>query len=261
MSGSTIVATHHRSIQRGIGTVSGIILASLILALEPSGYIIVFFILILTFITELFIVKSYGLAALFFTPNALLMAESTSVGNFSFSYFASARILDVMIGSVIGLIAVWLIGRKSASSRIPHTIEKTIRSQAQFLLVLFSEQGKGFNARKSKELRKMQINLRNLKTLYNTALGEIPIQRGSLDYFWPIVFSLEHLAYLLEECSKEESRPILSDKVLAQLLYSCEMMANSASLQRSSSQKVIPEIKGYPTITKELMILQNSIYH
>lgn len=261
MSGATLVATHHRAIQRGIGTVIGIIIASLVLALDPSGYIIVFFILLLTFITELFIVKNYGLAALFFTPNALLMAESTSVGNFSFAYFASARILDVVIGSVIGLIGVWLIGRKSASSRIPHFIEKTIRSQAQFLLVLFSEQGKGFNPRKSKELRKMQINVTNLKTLYNTALGEIPKQRESLDYYWPIVFSIEHLAYLLEDCSKEENRPILSDHVLAQILYACEMMANSASLQRSSSQKVIPEIKGYPTIAKELMNLQNSIYH
>jgi uncharacterized membrane protein YccC len=261
MSGATIVASHHRAIQRGIGTVIGIIIASLILSMEPSWYIIPFFIFILTFITELFIVKNYGLAALFFTPNALLMAESTSAGDVSFSYFASARIIDVVIGSIIGLIGVWLIGRKSASSRIPHIIGKTIRSQAQFLLVLFSEQGKDFNARKSKELRKMRINLTNLKTLYNTASGEIPVQRETLDYYWSIIFSIENLAYHLEECSKMESRPILSDKVLAQLIYACEMMVNTnpASLKHSS-KKVIPEIEGYPTLTKELMILQKAVY-
>ena len=98
MSGSTIVATFHRAIQRGFGTIVGILIASLILATHPSGYIIVLFILLLTFITELFIVKNYGLAALFFTPNALLMAESTSQGSFSISYFASARLIDVVIG-------------------------------------------------------------------------------------------------------------------------------------------------------------------
>ncbi|AXI08310.1 FUSC family protein [Oceanobacillus zhaokaii] len=260
MSGATIVATHHRAIQRGIGTVIGIIIASLVLTMEPSGYIIALIILILTFITELFIVKNYGLAALFFTPNALLMAESTSVGSFSFSYFASSRIIDVIIGSVIGLIGVWLIGRKSASSRIPHFIGKTIRSQTQLLLVLFSEQEKGFNVRKSKELRKMRINLTNLKTLYNTASGEIPIQRETLDYYWNIVFSIEHLAYLLEESSKMERRPILSDKVLAQLLYACEMMANPAGLKRPSSKKIIPKIEGYPSINKELEDLQKAIY-
>ena len=98
LSGATIVATYHRAIQRGIGTIIGILIASLILARHPSGYILAFFILLLTFITELFIVKNYGLAALFFTPNALLMAESTSQGSFSFSYFASARLIDVLIG-------------------------------------------------------------------------------------------------------------------------------------------------------------------
>ncbi|MHC0038327.1 FUSC family protein [Pseudoneobacillus sp. C159] len=261
MSGATLVATHHRAIQRAIGTVIGIIIASLILALEPSGYVIAFFILILTFITELFIVKNYGLAALFFTPNALLMAESTAAGSFSFAYFASARIIDVLIGGVIGLIGVWLIGRKSASSRISHFIEKTIRSQAQLLMVLFSEQEKHFNARRSKELRKMLINMTNLKTLYNTALGEIPVHRETLDYYWSIVYSMEHLAYLLEECSKVKIRPLLSDHVLSQLLYACEMMAIPASLKRPSSQKTIPELEGYPTITKELVKLQNLIYH
>lgn len=259
MSGATIVATHHRAIQRGIGTVIGIIIASLILAMEPSGYVIPFFMLILTFITELFIVKNYALAALFFTPNALLMAESTSVADFSFSYFASARIIDVIIGSVIGLIGVWLIGRKSASSRVPHFIAKTIRSQAQFLLVLFSEQGDDIRVRDSKILRKMRINIMNLKTLYNTASGEIPVNRDKLNFYWSIIFSIEQLDYLLEDCSKMDKRPVLSDKALAQLLYACETMATAANLKRPSPKKQIPEIEGYPSIQKELMNLQKAM--
>ena len=259
MSGATIVSTHHRAIQRGIGTVIGILIASLILALEPSGYIIAFFVLILTFITELFIVKNYGLAALFFTPNALLMAESTSEGSFSFAYFASARIIDVIIGSMIGLIGVWLVGRKSASSRIPHLITKTIRSQAQLLLVLFSELGDGFSASKSEELKKMRINIMNLKTLYNTASGEIPVNREALDYYWTVIFSIEHLGFLLEDCSKMEKRPILSDTTLSQLLYACEMMANAANQKCSPSIKNIPDIEGFPSIQRELIHLQKAL--
>ncbi|MFL6562987.1 MAG: FUSC family protein, partial [Bacillus sp. (in: firmicutes)] len=175
LSGSTIVATYQRAIQRGFGTILGILIASFILAMHPDGYIIAFFILLLTFITELFIVKNYGLAALFFTPNSLLMVESTSQGSFSFAYFASARLIDVVIGIFIGLIGVWLVGRRSASSRLPHLITKTIRSQAQFLFILFSNQGEGFTASECKELKKMRTNLINLKTLYNTASGEIPV--------------------------------------------------------------------------------------
>ena len=259
MSGSTIVATYHRAIQRGFGTILGILIASLILAMHPSGYIIAFFILLLTFITELFIVKNYGLAALFFTPNALLMAESTSHENFSFLYFASARLIDVLIGIVIGLIGVWLVGRRSASSRLPHLITKTIRSQSQFLFILFSNQGTGFNASDSREIRKMRTNIINLKTLYSTATGEIPVSQRAIDYYWPVVFSIEHLGYLLENYAKTNNRPNLSDEAHAQLLYIFEAMANAANRKRSPSLKRVPQIEAFPSLQKEIINLQKSL--
>lgn len=257
MSGATIIATYNRAIQRGIGTVIGIIIASLILAVEPSGFLIALFILVLTFITELFIVKNYGLAAMFFTPNALIMAVSTSTANESIGFFAQARIIDVLIGSAIGLLGVWLLGRKSASSRLPHLVSKTIRSQAQLLIVLFSDQGKGFNPLKSEELKKVRINLANLKLVYNTATGEIPVDRKSLDYYWQVVFTILHIGHLLEETAKMTNRPKLSDQTLSQLLYSSEMMATAANIKRSPAIKDIPEINGFPSITKELRNLQN----
>lgn len=259
MSGATIVATFHRAIQRFLGTVIGIVIAGFILSFHPSGFVIALFIFVLTFITELFIVKNYGLAALFFTPNALLLAESTSQDVYSFSYFALARFVDIVIGSAIGLLGVYIVGRKSASSRIPHLLSKTLRSQAQFLMVLFSDQGEGFNARKSRERMKMRTNLSNLQTLYNTASGEIPANRKALDYYWPVLFSTKHLGYLLENCSKESNRPILSDEKLAQILFAFESMANAATRNVSPKQGVIPEIEGYPSIQKEIQFLQKEL--
>ncbi len=259
LAGSTTVATYHRAIQRGFGTIVGILIASLILASHPSGYILALLILLLTFITELFIVKNYALAALFFTPNALLMAESTSHGSFSFSYFASARLLDVFIGIVIGLIGVWIVGRDSASSRVPHLITKTIRSQAQFLFVLFSNQGIDFNASKSKERMKMRTNLANLKTLYNTAAGEIPVNQRALEYYWPVVFFIEQLGYLLENAAKATKRPILTDETIAGLLYVFETMANATVRKQSPSIKNVPEIEEFSSIQNQIIALQKSL--
>lgn len=50
MSGATVNATFHRAIQSSFG----IIIASAILAIHPTGYLIAFFVFVLTFITELF---------------------------------------------------------------------------------------------------------------------------------------------------------------------------------------------------------------
>ncbi|WP_035445561.1 FUSC family protein [Bacillus sp. UNC41MFS5] len=259
MSGFTIVATYHRAIQRAFGTMLGILIASFILMTHPAGFILAVLILLLTFITELFIVKNYGLAALFFTPNALLMAESTSHGSFTFTYFASARIIDIFIGILIGLLGVYFGGRQSASSRLPHLITKTIRSQAQLLFTLFSDQGPCFIASKSREIMKMQTNINNLKTLYDTAAGEIKVNKQALEYYWPVIFSIEHLGYLLENCSKNEKRSILSDNTLSQLLYVCETMAHATNRKQSPSIKNVPEIEEFPSIQNEMITLQKSL--
>lgn len=259
LSGATIVSTFHRSIQRFFGTLIGIVIAGFILSFHPAGLVIALLVLLLTFITELFIVKNYALATFFFTPNALLMAESTSHGLFSFSYFAQARLIDVVLGSMIGLAGVYMVGRRSASGRLPHLLGKTLRSQAQFLMVLFSDQGKGFDARKSRERIKMRTNINNLQTLYSTASGEIPANQQMLDNYGPVIFSAKQLGYLLENCSKASERPVHSDEKLAQLLFSFESMANAATRNVSPKQKVIPDIEGYPSIRKEIQFLQNEL--
>ena len=257
MSGATIVATYHRAIQRLVGTIVGILIASFVLSFEPEGLLIAFLIFLLTFITELFIVRNYALAALFFTPNALIMAESTTLGH-SFSYFASARIVDVLIGSMIGLIGVLFVGRRSASSRLPHLISKTIRSQAQFLYLLFSGKS-GLTAVKTKEQLKMQTNLTNLKTIYSTALGEIPINKQAVDYYWPVIFCIEQLSYLLEACPKSSKCPVLSDENLAQLLLVFESMATATNRFQLPAKKYIPKIEGFSSIEKEITHLQNAL--
>ena len=152
MSGATIIATFHRAVQRSFGTIIGILVASFILSTVHNGYMIALIILGLTFLTELFIVRNYGVAAMFFTPSALIMAEyATQV--YDFSYYATVRLTDILIGSAIGLIGALVIGRRSASSLLPHFIAKTIRSQGQFLLILFSEKNNSIEFEKSRETK------------------------------------------------------------------------------------------------------------
>ncbi|HWL23515.1 MAG TPA: FUSC family protein [Ureibacillus sp.] len=256
MAGSTVVATFHRAIQRSIGTIFGILIASLILTLHPTGFVVAIFVFILTFITELFIVKNYGLAALFFTPNALIMAESGNPGEYSFLFFASARLIDVAIGIAIGLIGVWFVGRKSASSRLPHLISKTIRSQAQVFYVLFSNQEFHPNEGKNIEFNKMETNISNLKTVYDTAIGEIPRDDRALGYYWPIIYTIEELGFLLDQCLRLKSRVNLDDQKLAQYLYVFEMLANAVDRRISVTMKNIPEITGFQSIQEAIDELQ-----
>ncbi|WP_244933634.1 FUSC family protein [Neobacillus mesonae] len=258
MLGSTIISTFHRAIQRTFGTIIGILAASIILSAKPQGIFIVFIIFTLTTLTELFIVRNYALAAMFITPNALLIAES-STHLHKISVFASARMVDVIIGCLIGLIGTYLTGRRTASSRLPHVLAKTIRSQMQYLHSLFSAQSQYPSSEQNPAHGKMHTNLTNLKIIYSTALGELSNNRTALESLWPAIHSLEQLGYHLDSCLKNSVRTVLPDESLAQLLLVFEAMANAVERKQSVVKKTVPEITDFPEIHKEVVDLQNAL--
>lgn len=258
MAGSSMVATFHRALQRSIGTFIGILIASCILYFKPSGYPIALFILCFTAMIELFIVKNYGLAVIFITPNALLLAETITGGEFSFFHFASARIIDVVIGSAIGLFGVILMGKRSASVRIPRILMRTLRNQSQMILLLFSQERPTTQKQIEARLIKMRTNLANLTALYDAAIGEIPQKRELIEYYWPIIYSMEKLAFLLERAIETPNRPQLPKNELASLLYLFETLANSAKFAEIEDLKEIPEIPGFHSIGREIDTLQKA---
>ncbi|MEH7011841.1 hypothetical protein V7087_13700 [Neobacillus niacini] len=195
---------------------------------------------------------------MFITPNSLLMAETTTQIH-NLPYFATARITDILIGAVIGLIGVLLVGSRSASSLLPHLIAKTIRSQSQLFFKLFSEQKNESTFDWSKERNKMRTNLINLRTVYTTALGEISNNKTELEYLSPVIFSMEQLGYLLESSSKNSNRPVLSDEILAYFLLVFETMAKSVEQHDSVTKKKVPEIEGYSKLQKEIISLQDAL--
>jgi hypothetical protein len=154
---------------------------------------------------------------------------------------------------------MYLTGRRSASSRLPHLVAKTIRSQIQFMVLLFSEPPRGLLLSDSSELRKMQTNINNLLILFTTALGEVSIDKRSLEYMWPVIFSVEQLGNLLVSAIKVENKATLSDKELAQLLLVFEMMAKSAEFNQGVTTREVPQISGFPHVVKEIMDLQDAL--
>lgn len=258
MLGSTVMSTFHRAIQRSIGTTVGILVTIVILWAGPSPIIIVLLIALLQFCIELFMVRNYVFAVAFITPNVLLIAENTTQIH-DLSYFATARITDVIIGCIIGIIGVLLVGRQSASNRLPHLMAKTIRSQSQLYHLLFAEQTSNLVFVESSEQHKLRTNLVNLKTLYATALGELSNKKEEFEYLPLVIFSIEHLGYLLDSIGKEPHRPVLTDEHLAQFLLVFETMSKSIEHHDLVGSKKVPEIAGYSKVQKEVLSLQNAL--
>lgn len=167
--------------------------------------------------------------------------------------------IDIIIGCMIGLIGTILIGRKRASTLLPHIMAKTLRSQEQFFLMLFSEWDSSVKHLIIHAQNKMHTNLTNLKIVYTTAIGEIPNNKRALELCWPSIFSIEQLGYLLDACLKHEKRPVLEDTVLSQYLLVFEMMARATELSSPLPKKYVPDIPGFSKVPKEISDLQNAL--
>lgn len=257
MSGSTIMSTFHRTIQRSFGTLIGTIIAAIILVLRPEGAILLMITMSLTALIELCIVKNYALAAIFITPNALLLAQIGS-GITDPSYFVSARIIDTLVGTFIGLIGTCILSRRSASSRLPNLMMELIHSQSQLLVRLTSNKITQ-NTKATKAIKeKMQMNLMNFKLAYSTALEESSNQKN-LEILWPAIFSIEHISYLLDKYCTNKGYLNLSDEDLSKLLLSLEAMVVSIHENQLVKPKRVPILNEIPIICGEINQLQEAL--
>lgn len=255
MSGTTTVATLHRSIQRTIGTLIGLLIAAVIFLFSHNGYIIALVIFTFTFLKELFLVRNYLLALMFITPASLMIVEySTHLSDFSFD--ATMRAIHITIGSMIGVIGVLVMGRRSASDLLNYLVAKTIRSQGQLMLLLFSEGNETIGYRESRERKEMQININNMLAVYRVAQGELFSKNEQLNALFPVIYTVEQLGYFLDTNMRfHEKRPVLPEKELAQLIYLFESM--SLVVEKNIPRKVnwVPQV-GYPYIYAEMIRLR-----
>lgn len=260
LEGSSMIATFHRAVHRSSGTLIGVLIASMILYLQLPAHVIALLIFIFIIITEILVVKNYGLAAIFITQNALLIAETLTGGEISLFIFASHRVMDVIVGGAIGLTGVYLMGRRSASARLPRILIRTLRNESQLLMLLFSQPRQSTEMRIKARLVKLKNNLANLNALYDAAIGEIPRDEKMIDYYWPIIYSVDKLAFLLERAIARKDRPALSEEELASMLFLFETLANLASFDDVGSPKKIPDIPGFYGIVKEIQHIQDAFY-
>lgn len=123
MQGAT---THHiwrRGFYRILGTILGMGLCWIILSTlnDPLGICIA--IVILQFIIESTVTRNYTLAVLFITPLTLLLAEAANPLAQSPTELITSRLIDVLIGSLIGAIGGWFVYHEKSR----HHVVKIIR--------------------------------------------------------------------------------------------------------------------------------------
>ncbi|MGB1092059.1 MAG: FUSC family protein [Oceanobacter sp.] len=97
-----------RQIHRISGTAIGMVLAWGLFSVLEGPWLLTLAIVLLSFLIEMLITRNYGYAVIFITPLTVIFSEVASVG-VPTDELASARLIDIVLGSVMGFVGGWVI--------------------------------------------------------------------------------------------------------------------------------------------------------
>lgn len=123
IQGRNFEHVRQRNLHRIIGTFVGLGLASVILYFDPEKIVMIFIIMILQYVVELMIVRNYGFAVVFLTPLTILLVETGSHIHHDVTELMQARLIDTVIGSLMGLSAGFLLYHQQTINNL----EKSVR--------------------------------------------------------------------------------------------------------------------------------------
>lgn len=128
MQGLTFKAVWIKQLQRIIGTLIGAIFAYFLLGIKFSSIEFALLMFVLVFMTEFLVVRNYALAIIFITPYTTYLAEAGSFMHYKPDIIISARIIDVIIGSLIGLVGGIFLYSKAFRPKIALFAKKIFKN-------------------------------------------------------------------------------------------------------------------------------------
>lgn len=254
MLGTTVLGTMHRALQRTVGTIIGLLIGGCILSFRPEGIYIALLMGTLQFIIELIYLRNYAIAVMFITPSSLLLAES-SHPDLAISYFMSARIVDILIGSAIGLAGVYLLWRRASSSRLPHVLAKVIRLEGKLLeQVLTAPSGEA-----SLRPADLETALMRLRLLYDAAFAESVRRKREVSSLWPAVVAVHHVGYVLIAAAGNGRIQSEHHETLMILKDNFENMAQAAQRKIPPEAMIFPHLASIPALQQEIIELHDAL--
>ncbi len=109
MQGNSTKHIGLRGIQRILGTFAGLGITWLIASGNPSALFIVMTIIFSQVIVEFLVVRNYALAVVFIAILTIFLAESGGELSLNTNQIFTARLVDIIIGSIIGIIGGWVL--------------------------------------------------------------------------------------------------------------------------------------------------------
>jgi uncharacterized membrane protein YccC len=195
-----------RTVQRGLerfaGTWLGLLLAAAVLALRPQGWWLVATIMLLQFMIEMLVVRSYALAVVAITAMALLIASGGNPVS-DVGALLLARGVDTTVGCLLGIAVYAFVKPRAATARVRDELIATLGATQAVVAHLKAGTVTSVDARVAR--RALQHRVFVLAETFEAGVGGTAHERAEAEQIWPDVAATQRLAYeALSICWKQE---------------------------------------------------------
>ena len=181
-----------RALQRGIGTIAGVVLGAVILAAVPYGPWLLFPMAVLAAGQPYGRLRNFGLGATFMTPVVVLLIDLLAPAGWR---LPEERLVDTLLGCAIVLLVGYVPWPSSWHSHLPRQFAATLRDICRFVAAALipdpdpAARGRGWQVR-----RKAYRALGDLHGEYQRAMSEPAAVSRRASAWWPAIVALDEVA-------------------------------------------------------------------
>jgi uncharacterized membrane protein YccC len=174
-----------RALQYAVGTVLGVVLSMLILAVQPPGWVSLAWVAVFALLLPYSMSRNYGLWTVFFTPLVVLLVDLVGQGGVA---LGEDRLLDVLLGCAIVLVLGYAPWPSSWHAGFPRNFADTAEQAARYLDQALGQRlpGTAIHAQARRQLAAMRVE-------FQRALAEPPRLRRAVTAWYPAIVALEWL--------------------------------------------------------------------
>lgn len=256
LTGTHTLHSFERAGARGIGTIVGVLILSLILLAHPPIPVAILLLAISAGITEMIVGANYSYGVIFVTLQVLLLNGLAS-GHLTILN-ALPRVVDVITGIIIAVVCLLFIGRKTSSLMLPKTLAEVTRHEARLFHYIFSSNQYDSLKEDKKEMLKLSVHLNNMIQMYNSANGELSSDKKELQYYYPSIYALEEMSFIYTRALSNEKRYFVDDETMGRYLLIFENIAKHFERGTHIKPLEVPALPQYTYIRTTLKNIQNN---
>jgi uncharacterized membrane protein YccC len=175
-----------RAVQRGLGTVVGVVLGAVILAVVPYGWLLLIPVAVLAALLPYGRSRNYGLMSTFLTPLIVLLLDLPGHTGWR---LAGTRLIDTLLGCAIVLLIGYAPWPSSWYAHLPAQFARTVGEVCDYL-----EQALVVRSPDRRRLRRRAYRaLADLRAEFQRTLSEPPAASRDATVWWPAVAALEEV--------------------------------------------------------------------